>query len=742
LKHIVCILVSLSFYYSQARFNKWSSHYAYNQVQSIEVSEKKVFAVSNGNLFIYNKRDKSFFPYSKIQGLSDSDISEIFYSENTKKLVIIYSNFNIDILDEELNVVNVPDIYLKTTINNKHLNSISESKNNSAVLLLTNFGVVELNLLKFEIAETYFLYQDIIANDMIQTAESYILAAENGVYRTNFTNIDIANIFSWDKLNHNLVNHKNLEEIEIYNEDIYLKINDSLFKTKDLLHFDTIHAFCNKGLKFIKSINGGLYVATSEELVDLNNPSNKIKSEQTNDFDFNSDSYWLASESQGLRSVKEGSFVEFKLSSLESSDVFKMKVNVNGDLYVCPFSYKSDWTTDSSKAVIYKLHNNSWSSINFPNAYNTSDIVFNPVNASHLFVSSWYGKNNVFELKDNQIVNSYNVLNSTVQSSLGNVDQKSVRISSLGFQQNGKLWVVNSDVENILSSFYQDNWNAHKYYSNQKKSTSDLLINMYNHVWINISEKDGLQPQFLLYNIQDDVYKALNLIDNDGNSYNKKVLDFAEDQNAQIWVAFEGGVLVYPNPFKAFDEDIEASKLYRNGESKFLLEGKTVTSVAVDGANRKWFGTENNGVYLIGESGLNLIQHFEKENSPLPSNKIVDIAIDHNSGRVYFGTDRGIVSYISDATKGKESLSSVLIYPNPVKEDYSGNVYIKNLMDNSIVKITSLSGDLVYEAFSVGGTLVWDLNSFDGVRPVPGIYLVYCTSKDGEKSEVLKIAIL
>ena len=175
---------------------------------------------------------------------------------------------------------------------------------------------------------------------------------------------------------------------------------------------------------------------------------------------------------------------------------------------------------------------------------------------------------------------------------------------------------------------------------------------------------------------------------------------------------------------------------------QILLETETINTIEIDGANRKWMGTQTSGVFLISEDGTEQIHHFTEENSPLPSNEIRDIEINDETGEVFFGTLNGIVSYKSTATEAGDYFSDVYAYPNPVRPEFDGTIAIKGLVRDSDVKITDVSGNLVYETTSYGGQATWNGRTFDGQRVKSGIYLVFASSADGSRAIVTKIAVV
>jgi hypothetical protein len=246
--------------------------------------------------------------------------------------------------------------------------------------------------------------------------------------------------------------------------------------------------------------------------------------------------------------------------------------------------------------------------------------------------------------------------------------------------------------------------------------------------------------------ISDDRWVKLQVEDTEGYVMNN-LFSIASDIEGNIWVGSDKGPAVYYNPSKAFSSDLKASriKIPRNdgsGLADYLLGTETVTSIAVDGADRKWFGTLSSGAYLLSEDGKEQLYHFNTSNSPLLSDNIVKASINGLTGDVWFGTSEGIVSFRGDATTGKSDYAGMYVFPNPVREDFEGVVTITGLIENSTVKITDISGNLVWETTSTGGQATWDLRNYRSARVTSGVYLVFCSNEDGSIAEVTKMLII
>jgi hypothetical protein len=233
----------------------------------------------------------------------------------------------------------------------------------------------------------------------------------------------------------------------------------------------------------------------------------------------------------------------------------------------------------------------------------------------------------------------------------------------------------------------------------------------------------------------------------DGNSI-AKAYCITEDNEGNVWVGTNNGPLIYYSPYNIIDaSNVTGNNIIipRNdgtNQGDYLLSGEDVMDIQVDGGNRKWFGTANSGAFLISEDGMKTIHNFREDNSKLFSNSVSGIGINEKDGEVYFATNYGLISYKESATKGFDEYTDVYVYPNPVRPDYDGVITVTGLVENSIVKITDVSGNLVYETISLGGQAIWDGKNYDGHRVASGVYLVFLATEDGSKSHMTKLLFL
>ena len=332
-----------------------------------------------------------------------------------------------------------------------------------------------------------------------------------------------------------------------------------------------------------------------------------------------------------------------------------------------------------------------------------------------------------------------------------------MRIPSAKFDKEGNLWCINTGTKNIVKVLKSDGTCCELYYKPIEKLATMVEPVMDSRGWLWLKSLQGEAGIFCAkmngtpLDSSDDESKAwLNkFVNQDGISYDiYQVFALAEDREGQMWVGTNTGLFVIDNPKTFFNNGVfKQIKVPRNdgtGLADYLLSGTYIKSIQVDGANRKWIGTNDDGIYLISADGLETIHHFTTENSPLPSNSIVSIAINDRSGEVFIGTDKGIASYMSDATRPEEKLdeNNIYAYPNPVKADYSGNIAIVGLTHDCNVKIVDTAGYLINEGTSNGGQYTWNGRNARGEKVASGVYYVLTYDSNGNEGVATKIVVI
>lgn len=382
-----------------------------------------------------------------------------------------------------------------------------------------------------------------------------------------------------------------------------------------------------------------------------------------------------------------------------------------------------------------------------------TSLAIDPTDPNHVFASNLHC--GLIEFRNGKYVANYTYDNSPFLSAVtGNPNY--VRVDGIVYGNNNSLYMFNSESGNALIEYSADSvWTTHKpkeLYTNGGSTSLAILrrsfLDSNGQIWF-INDHSS-KPSLFCYDVsKDSVTSYDNFINQDGTSIGVVFCRYAaEDSEHNIWLGTDVGPLMLTAEQQADNSlGFTQVKVPRNDGTDladYLLSNVDISSIAVDGAGRKWFGTSSDGVYLISSDNLTQINHFTTDNSPLLSNTIEDIAINGKTGEVFFGTDNGLCSYVSDATDTNEEMDkdNVYAYPNPVRPEYTGTITVVGLSYNADVKIVAANGRLVYEGRSNGGSFTWNGCDRDGKRVASGVYMVETAASDGGKGTVCKIAIL
>jgi len=665
---ILFLIVQVVAFHSQAAIGDWKAYMAYHDVQEIEQAGNLVFVQASNGLYVYNKNDQSIQTFSKIDYLSDCNISHIAYNKSTKRLVIIYSNGNIDLMNiNNYEVTNLSDYYNTFTSENKTVNDIYTYGNYA--YLSTGFGIVKLNVSKTEISDTYNLGFKV----------------------------------DWCEINGN-----------------------------------KIYAY--------SQTNGKYTALLSDNLSDKNK--------------------WNKEGGYSAKVEEDKSELKQLVSTLNPGgpkyNYFGCMRFTNNQLYTCGggFSY----IEFSRPGCAQVLKNDTWQiyedNLSTKTGYSyidTDNLDIDPLDPNHVFVS---GRTGIYEFQDGIFLKNYtndntnNVLQTA--STVGNNNKDYVIVTALKYDKDGNLWGFNSiSPSTSLFAYTKDKeWVSHHksefMYSENKslENVNNIIEDSRRLLWFGNNHWDF--PYLYCYQPSTDAAKCYKKFTNqDGTEVSVGyVRAIAEDNKNNIWVGTSAGPLMLEVSQITQDSPVFTQvKVPRNDGTNYadyLLSGVDITCIAIDKANRKWFGTSGNGVYLISDDNIQQLQHFTRSNSPLLSDDIESIAINTESGEVYFGTNLGLCSYQSDVNSINEEMNkdNVWAYPNPVKPDYTGVITIIGLSNKADIKIVTSNGVLVNKGTSNGGIYQWDGRDLKGKMVASGIYMVETATSDGSNGTVCKIAII
>ncbi len=431
-----------------------------------------------------------------------------------------------------------------------------------------------------------------------------------------------------------------------------------------------------------------------------------------------------------------------------------------GTLYTCGGDYQ--WYRP---ACIQTLQGDAWT------VYDDKDIAastglayedlwcldIDPKDPQHLMAG---GRKGLYEFRNGRLVKHYNHENAPIES-FKQQDKEYELITGITYTADGNLWLLNSQAptRSLLNLNASGQWaspthpelmklDAEGYRNKSLGNLKDMKTDSRGLVWFVNSH--WTVPSLYAYEPSADALTAFTSMRNeDGSSLDfTSVQCVTEDLSGNMWVGTNvGPAYLAPDQITASSPVFTQVKVPRNDGTNYadyLLANVSITCMAVDAANRKWFGTGGSGVYLISAGNLRQIHHFTAANSKLLSDNIVSIAIDNATNEVYFGTDKGLCSFRSNARSASEGMTenNVYAYPNPVRPDYEGAITITGLDEDADVKIVSVSGALIYEGRASGGEYKWYGLDRGGHRVASGVYMVEVATAEGEKGVVCKIAIV
>ena len=758
-KHIVTQLLFIlitCISYAQIGVGEWRDHLPFTYSRHIAESPTKIYVASESGIFSYSKTNQNVEKYTKVNLLSDIGVSAIEYSDENKLLVAGYSNGNLDLIfDNE--VYNISDIKREIISGSKSINHILFI--NEYAYLSCGFGIVVVNTEKREIKETYYignLGAQVHVNQLFLNNNFLYAATNQGVFIADYNNPNLADYSNWQIITDIPSYTSKFNSIFVNKGDILVNqvnetSNDNIYQYKNGIWniFNNTFSKVNK----IHYANSRLHIIADTEVLvynsDLSLISSVSNSEITNFHPYDaisteSNEYYIADNGRGLVKYQNGIEETIVPNAPYLSNAFTMDIK-NERVLVAGGGLSPSFGNVFLNGVVFSFQKERWTSITNYDAVDYISVEIDPYNSDHYFAGSW--GNGLIEYRNNEIVKTYNETNSSLQSMIPGDDF--CRIYGLTFDSENNLWITNSEVTNPISVLTSDgDWFSFNYdeeISNLR--TGDIIVTESDQKWVVLPNGEGL---FVFHNNgtisdkEDDQYKKLDILDENGKVISNNIYSIAEDLNGEIWVGTDLGIVIYSNPESVFEDGFYARRIVLTvGEvTQYLLNTELVTSIAVDGANRKWIGTQSAGVYLVSKDGTDEINHFTSENSPLLSDRINNIAINHESGEVFFATDKGLISYRGTATMGSDDFKDVYVYPNPVRENYEGDITIRGLASDVNVKITDISGNIVYETNAEGGQAIWNGRNFSGSRVSTGVYLVFCTNDDGSKTHITKLLFI
>jgi len=742
------------------KVGSWRSHLPFHNAVSLTHNGEEVIAATEGGVLFYNPADQSVRTLSTVSGLANIGASAVQYDTIGKQLIIGYNNLNIDIYKNN-SIVNFPAIKNSGITGEKRINDIYLKDKLGYVC--GTFGIALIDFENLVINETYGLSDgsiEVEVYNIVENGQKIMAATEIGIFEANVNAPNLFDVKQW--LHHDSLQNINKEKVNqvaydgqtffcLKNNIIYAWENEqwkSFYEAEagqQIRHF----AFDKKKL-FTSELKGEKARIVEFTEPDITKIYTYYSFQRPGDMMFFNNNIWMADNWSGLHEIIDSANIkQHRPSAPTDGSIYALTTDAKNNVWVAAGAAPANFDSNIiySNRGVYMFNNYGWS---VTNRYSIDDSLFldivsiavHPVTDVAYIGTYIYG---LFALDGVNKMSHYDETNSSLQRSVGN----EVSIVGMGFDQNNNLWLSNNKTEKPIKLLTNEgDWHAFKPNFSLPSSTfTEILVTeLYNQVWVVVDRKG-----ILVYDYGQDVtatgddrYVFLDQNSGSGNLPNEQVYAMAEDKLGQIWVGTTEGIGIYFCPNSLFEPegcDAYIPIVQNDAFAGPLLESDVVNCIKIDNADRKWIGT-GNGVWLLSKDGNEVIHRFTTENSPLPANEIKDIAINQQSGEVFIGTSKGIVSYRGSASQGQNNYEAATIFPNPVEPGYEGDIIIQNLLDESNVKITDVSGNLVYETTSLGGQIVWNGADYTGRKVGSGVYMVFATNFDGSAGYEGKIMII
>ena len=736
----ICCLALAAPVFSQSAgvgIGEWRVYVPNNSGRTVAAVGNRIYCATDKGFFYFDKEFNSLHTLSKIDGLHDTGVRTMNYDPLTNTLLVAYENTNLDLIRGD-EIININDILRKTITGEKTINHIYFK--DKLAYLSTSFGLIVLDLVKLEIKDTYTfqnatgssakIFSATTLNDQINVASS------SGILSGRLSRtVNLNDLRNWTPVADGLptgVKPTDMRLLTTFRNKVYLAVDFAAVFRLDGTTWNRTNADAgNIPFRHLTSGKDALMV-TSEYNVRYLDEAGKVTFYDNELLEYPNYAIqdqegilWVADLVNGLVRVEGSTYENLVPNAPYSNNVYRILADAQS-VVVVGGGYAGN-TQIGREEGFFEFKNGFWENYNyqrykdpakFPVMRDLTDVVRNPVNGKLYFASYGMGVMEWNGVGDYKI---WNNTNSTLKSTLDDSPQY-VRVSSLAADPNGNIWATN------ISDF---------------PSLNGLHVLTPENGWkeFNLSVRPREGNGLVVFDDVKNRLRYLTATPTTGNLPGNDVYALAKDLKGEIWVGTENGIGVYYDPSLVFASGKTIAADVPVIGNRALLEGQLVKTIAVDGANRKWVGTDN-GVWLFNEDGDKMILNFTMANSPLPSNKITDIKVNHATGDVYIGTEGGLVSYRAGATVTSEKPNCAAVYPNPVRPGYTGQIGISGVPNNGKVKITDVTGVLVYETKALGGTAVWNGRDYNGKKVRSGVYLVLSSNAEGTETCTTKVAVI
>ena len=753
-KYIACLVLSAPLTV-WGQTNAWESYYSYTNSSIGTLSNQTIVSVAENSLFLFDSSQGTSETISTVEGLSGDTISALA----TYGDYILVGHENGLLAQVNINTKNIifeSGITRSNTISaeKKQINHIYLADNTAYVA--TGFGIVEVNPETLEFGDTFYFGSTI---DRIHVNQVFVFenamhaATEQGLFKISQTHPNKLEFLFWDKL-------ATGNWTSIWAQD------NSLYAAKDegnsLSFFQLGNTVEKKAtfqgvLKHIAPHEKGVLITVSNRIYDTDKSFVRtqtigdLEGVNPNTYNFalsHNDQKWIGTSREGLiRYTNDNNIDLISPQGPLSNSIFDIE-NVQQELWIAHGVYNLFYTPSlAEKHGISRLVESQWENITNNQLFNADPFVrvaAHPTEIGTFYACSYH--RGIVYFEENNPVGLWNETNSGLESlSFVGPDYVSIRVRDALVDDSGNLWSLTGYVQKGLKKRTPSGqWTAYDLSDvilDHKQEAGYSTFEFYNK---KILFFGSVNSGLIGVDISQSPPQMKRIMGGDMGLPSDDIRSIRLDKDNRLWVGTkEGLVILYaPNRFFEDDTQLRAVVISDGGNLRELLSGQFISDIEVDGNNQKWISTTSSGVFLISKDGSQILQHFTKENSPLPTSSVKTIGIDDVSGKVYFGTLKGMVSFQGDAYAESESLSDASVFPNPVRPNFFGNVVVRGLQQKTRVKITDIAGNLVYDTTSEGGSISWNLRSFSGARVRSGVYLIFITSKDGLDSAVKKLMVI
>lgn len=747
---------------AQTYEDRWTGHFSYVSVKDISFGNNKAYVAAENAVFIYDFQTEAIRTLSTIQGLSGEFISAVHYSENHGVLVVGYQNGLINIVrDGKERILKVVDIVEKQTIppDRKTINNFHES--NGKLYIATQYGISVYDLERLEFGDSYFIGDSGSQINIVQTTvlDSYIFAASehDGIFRANVNDDDLIDFDSWT-----VIVNGSFKAMEKLGDQLYAATSsNTVLEISPQGSTRTVRTFSSPVQSF-RLFEEQLTIS-SENGAYVYSPGFVAEAEITRlvDYDLNllsgntyQNRVFLGSAEDGLLIVPFGSEqakqilpsgpIRNRPFALDASPGQLWVVFGETDIHYNPFPL--------SRHGISRLKDSVWNNISYQelqtavNAEPTDlmKVTVNPKNPEEAYMSSF--QKGLLKVVEGRPVILYDETNSPLDRITVSGGDAGIRIYGSEFDSQGNLWFVQSRTDKGLIRLSPEGQFKKTDISRILNAGSEvaltkLVVSRENYIFF------GTYGSGLIgYNPSSGNFNRVGSNSGSGNLPSPSVRALALDAQNRLWIGTLRGLRILYSPGSMFEPGTSPESqpiiIMEDGVPQELLFQQSITAITVDGSNNKWIATASSGVFYLSSDGQKTLLRFTKDNSPLPTNNVQDIAVDPFTGVVYFATTQGLVAYKGSATAPSNTLANLRAYPNPVRPGYEGEVTIDGLTAKANVKITDIEGNLVYEAVSEGGAIQWDTRAFGKYKVRSGVYLVMVTADDDSETKISKIMIV